>query len=316
MKKKWMIICILLLTTLVMAQDDYESVFPNISLDGKAAAMGSVNILSSPDTYIKNEGFKFEMGKKEQLGVIPYSYYQFDFKRSRIKIVTSEDILKTTKISLGKAFKFKKLNLGMDFNIFSAEVVDQKSGSDEIKYEIEEGVDDEGKAYKITNEDLKGTTAKGVGTDLAVSVDINENLKIAYYMKNLGAKLKWDINGDTNEEELTKKKIFGVVYKKGDMSLCGEIEDFERLNLGMQRNYYGKLDLRTGISRNFDTSQNTEGQKLYSVGIGFAPGEVKIRNRKIKVGIDVGYQMKYFGNNDIFNGGSEDDIAFSTYIKF
>ena len=308
MKKYGIIICILLLTTLALAQDDYESVFPNVSLEGKSSAMGSVNLLDSPDTYAGNKKIKFEMGKKEQLGIIPYSYYKFDFKSYSMKIVTSEDILKTTKIGIGKGFKFKKLNLGMDFNIFTAEVVDQKSGS----YEIQAEANKEG----ITNEDLKGTTAKGVGIDLAFSVDLNENLKIGYYMENLGAKLKWDINGETSEEELDKKKTFGVIYKKDNMTLCSEIEDFEKLNLGIQRNYYEKLDLRAGISRNFDTSENIEAQKLYSVGIGFVPGEIKIRGRKIQVGIDVGYQMKYFGDNDIFNGDSEDDIAFSTYIRY
>lgn len=312
MMKKVLII-MLVLSSLTFSATN--AIFTSIPLVGKSAAMGGALSLDSPIKYsVGYDNWRIEMSQKKNLGEINYQTFEIGktFKNKLgigIKYEVSGDLLKTNKMSFGFSKEFKYIGIGSNLNLYSANVSNEESASDEIKKEAEL----QGISYKS----LLGSKTDGFGLDVAILFNLDENISLEYFMKNVNSNLNWKIkNGDNYKETLERENIISLKYNKKNIEAIAELDNGKRFNIGFSRNYYDKLDLRVGMSRNLNSKDNINAQKSYTVGIGFIPLETIFNKNKVKLGIDIGYEMKYFGNDEIFNGNSQDDITFSTYFIF
>ncbi|BDU50504.1 hypothetical protein [Haliovirga abyssi] len=310
---KKILILMLVVSSFTFATEN--AIFTSIPLDGKSSGMGGLLSLDSPIKYIskKNNSWNVKMSQKNNLGVVDYKEFELSKNTDKfglgIRYEKSGDILKADKIGFVTAYKFNIIKIGFNFNLYNVNVSKDVSATDVI---MKEAI-----AQGIKYEALSESKAQGSGVDMAISFDLNKNITIGYFAKNIKSSLEWKIkNEDNYSETLDKEGIFSIAYNKENIEAIGEIENGDRFNIGISRNYYKKLDLRVGMSRNLNSIDNIEAQKSYTVGVGFLPLDINFNNKKIDLGVDIGYEMKYFGNDDIFNGNSQDDITFTTYLKY
>lgn len=292
-----------------------NALFAPIVVDGKASAMGGIKSLDSAVDYLNSKSLEVSMSTKKQLGIIPYTAYEFKSGSGSfgagVKIENSEDNLKTSKVSVGLGGDAGFLCIGVGLNLYNAEIL---SNSVLPEGEFKSKLD----SYNISYSAITAK-ANGMGFDAGAKLELGD-IGIAYYMKNLNAKIKWKIKEEsenvTKEEEnydenLAIERIIALSYSKNDVSIVAELENFDKINIGFQRNYFNILNLRAGVSRNLKSSDNLKAEKLYSLGVGFEP-----RLAGIVLGIDFGYQIKYYGRDDLGGGVSQDDMAITTVIKF
>lgn len=300
-----------------------NAMYSQISIDGKSSAMGGVKSLDTSLEYLNAKSLEISMSSKKQMGIIPYSAYEFVSNGNGfaggIKLETSEDYLKTSKVSVGLSGNIGFLDLGGAMNFYSGEIATGASIPEDFEAQL--------LSHNISYGAITAKT-NGMGFDVGARLKAGD-IGIAYYMKNLNAKLKWTVTDETPghenqyvtegqsgqeenyEENLSIERIIALSYKKNEITVITELENFEKINIGFQRNYYNLLNLRAGISRNIKSSENLKSEKSYSIGVGFEP---KIAN--IVLGIDFGYQIKYYGRDDLGGGVSQDDMAITTRLKF